>query len=150
MKELKESHPYELIKITDNTMGITSTDVRARTKERGHFLSMMGSDTFWFSRYKYSPLGSAASYVVVFKIDYGASITNESVVQARASAEQNTPVYYSLRETKDAIRMIRISTEDNKQLAYATLGTILPDNIAMNTPLPKKEKELINSVTSLL
>jgi len=129
MKELKEFPQYALMKIMDKTMGVTSTDACARSKEREHFLSMMAFNTFCLGGYKYSPLESSVLYVVLFKIDHGASITNKRVVKAGVSVEQNAPVYYYLRETKNDICMLCISTGVNDQLVYTTLGTILSDYV---------------------
>ena len=62
---------------------------------------MIGSDRFWFGKYTYCPPGSAISYVVAFKVDYGVSSTNEKVQEAKRLAEADAPVYFSLCDSRD-------------------------------------------------
>ena len=150
MSTLKKSTPYEIIQITDVIMGIDDVDARARQKKRRQFLKYLGSDTFKFGMYSYLTPGAASKYVVVLKIDFGASITNENVIEARREAEECAPRYYSAREQKDYIAMLRCSTGMSVKHAYALLDGILPDNVVMNKQYTKDKRELLESVTFLL
>ena len=88
--------------------------------------------------YLYSTPGAACKYVVMFKIDFGSSITNENVIEARREAEECAPRYYSIREQKDYIAMLRCSTGMSVKHAYTILNGILPDNVVMNKQYTKR------------
>ena len=86
----------------------------------------------------------------VFKIEDGASINNEQVQTAKRLAAEDAPIYYSRRESKDAIRSLRASTGMSDHLAYSLLGSVLPDRVVLHSSYKKDEKNLLESVTSLI
>ena len=68
-------------------------------------VSSLGLDRMHFvlEYFSIAPPGAVSSYVRVFKIEDGASINNEQVQTAKRLAAEDVPIYYSRRESKDAI-----------------------------------------------
>jgi len=66
-------------------MDIELVDMTVCPNERISFVSLplFGYDGFWMGKFAYRSAGVAAGYVVVFKVNGGASLTNKEVVTAR-------------------------------------------------------------------
>ena len=84
-------------------MCIESTGSQTRRNAHRCFITRIGSNTFRFGIFQYCPLGAVSSYVRVFKIEDGASIKNEQVQTAKRLVAEDAPIYYSRRESTDAI-----------------------------------------------
>ena len=110
----------------------------------------MGSDAFKFGKLVYKPTGAGSNYVVVLKVESGASVDNPAVMDARREAELTAPQYFSRREQKDHIDMLRSCTEMNERLGYSILEGILPDQVVMHKQYKSDQREQLESITTML
>ena len=56
--------------------------------------------------YKYASPGSLSKYIVVFKVNSGASYERQSIIEAISAASQQAPIFLSRRETSDYVASV--------------------------------------------
>ena len=143
---------YKNLGVTDEVMGICGVDwdAPARCSARKKIISLLGSNKFRIGIFIYRPGGQASNYVVIFKVQFGVSVTHAQVQGCRGEAEHNAPAYWSQRQTKEAVQSMRLLANCSSRLAYAKLNSILPSSIFLHNSWHTYQSKLFRTITSLL
>mmetsp|Transcript_13746 Transcript_13746/g.20163 ORF Transcript_13746/g.20163 Transcript_13746/m.20163 type:complete len:801 (-) Transcript_13746:170-2572(-) len=143
---------YNNVYIDDKAMGIDGKewDNHDRRAERKKFVKLLGSSKFKMGMYTYRPACAVSNFVVVFKMERTASLLCPAAQQCRAEAEEKAPRYLSWQETKEAVDNICSATDTNVRTAYASLTSILPENVLLHNTFNKHQGRILHEVASLL
>ena len=77
--------------------------------------------------YKYVRPDSLSEWIVVLKVDCGASQKSQSVIEAIAASTHEDPIFLSGQYTYDYVVSVQLQNGVNKKLASSILQVMIPD-----------------------